>query len=450
MKSHEQQRLEAHRLQQANWKNWGPYLSERAWGTVREDYSVDGDAWQHFPHEHARARAYRWNEDGIGGISDRNQYLCCALALWNGKDTILKERMFGVSGPEGNHGEDVKEYYFYLDNLPTHSYMKMLYKYPQNRFPYEQIIAESAKRGTDDFEYELLDTGTFDKDEYFDVFIEYAKAGENDILADITIFNRSSKPSECHILPTIWFRNTWSWGYADGPMGDVPDRPLLHLRDSRSIEAVHATLGRYFLFADTDAEIVFTENDTNTQLLYGRPNSTPFVKDAFHRFLIDNEHEAVNPQKKGTKAAFIHRLNLGPGESKSVRLRLTSEHIDRPFEQFEQIFLERKNEADEFYASIQRPDLGQEEKMIQRQAFAGLLWSKQLYYYDVEHWSKVMPPSHSPLKGSICAITAGSILSTLTLFPCQTSGNTLGMPLGTWLFTPSLWCSSIPISPKGN
>lgn len=393
----EHQRLEQHRLLQANWKQWGPYLSERAWGTVREDYSEAGDPWRSFPHDHARSRAYRWNEDGIAGISDRNQYLCFALSLWNGHDPILKERMFGLTNEEGNHGEDVKEYYFYLDNSPTHSYMKMLYKYPQNSFPYEQLVEENAKRGYDDYEYELMDTGIFDKDEYFDVFIEYAKADENDILIEISVFNRADHSAQCTLLPTLWFRNTWSWGYPAGPMNDVPTKPIIRQKSSQCLQADHPVLGSYFLYTEKKAEFLFTENETNHELLFHKQNDSPYVKDAFHRYVIHKETSAVNPIKQGTKAAALSSFTIPAHSKATMCLRLSDKELAKPFVDFDEVLLRRKEETEQFYETIHPPGLNEDEKMIQRQAFAGLLWSKQLYYYDVENWLKGDSIASSPL-----------------------------------------------------
>lgn len=395
-KTSEGQRLELHHSLKTDWKNWGPYLSERSWGTVREDYSENGDAWRHFPHDHARSRAYRWNEDGIAGISDRKQYLCFSLALWNGQDPILKERMFGLAGYEGNHGEDVKEYYFYLDNTPTHSYMKMLYKYPQNRFPYEKLVEENRARGYKDPEYELLDTGIFDKDEYFDVFIEYAKASENDILIQINVHNRGKTPSTCYVLPTLWFRNTWSWGYPAGPMGDVPSKPILRQKDGKSIEIYHPTLGKYFFYTENEADLVFTENDTNKERVFNAHNDSLFVKDAFHRYLINNEKEGVNPSKHGTKAAAISSHLIPAEGSVTINCRLTNQENKSPFTDFNSIFDKRKKEADEFYAVIQENLESDEKKMLSRQGFAGLLWTKQLFYYDVEQWLNGDPSGPPP------------------------------------------------------
>ena len=385
----ENERLIKHQQRQANWRKWGPYLSERAWGTVREDYSIDGDAWNYFTHDQARSRAYRWNEDGIGGISDRHQYLCFAPTFWNEKDPFLKERFFGLVSREGNHGEDVKEYYFYLDNTPTHSYMKMLYKYPQLAYPYSQLIQENQSRGSDVPEYELLDTGIFKDKQYFDIEIAYAKADSDDILITVSALNRGSDPAPLHILPTLWFRNTWSWGYPHGPMGDVPTKPLLKLnsRENRSyLEADHPTASPYYLFTEENIPWLFTENETNFEKLYGQPNSTPYVKDAFHRYLVQKESQATNPRQEGSKAAaHFHRI-VPPQETWTIRLRLSSQFQQTPFADFENVFLMRKQEANQFYAAIQNPQLDVDEKQIQRKAFANLLWGKQLYYYDMEQW----------------------------------------------------------------
>lgn len=394
--SQEQQRLEMHRKRLANWKHWGPYLSDRAWGTVREDYSDDGEAWKYFPHDHARSRAYRWNEDGLGGISDRNQYLCFAPAFWNGHDPILKERFFGLANHEGNHGEDLKEYYFYLDSTPTHSYMKMLYKYPQAEFPYNKLIEENRRRGVNDPEYELLETGVFDQNRYFDIFIEYAKADQDDILIQITAHNRGDQPADLYILPTLWFRNTWSWGYPAGPMNDVPRIPSISSQTGmpKNISALladHPVLGTYHLYAEDAQQLLFTNNNTNSERLFHSPNETPFVKDAFHRYLINHEDSAVNAQMQGTKAAAAYSKTLMPGEAWTIRLRLTKETIQDPFASFEKTFDLRKQEADDFYSKLQNSNASEEENSIQRKAFAGLLWSKQLYYYDVEQWRKGDP-----------------------------------------------------------
>ncbi|MFQ5611491.1 MAG: glucosidase, partial [Anaerolineae bacterium] len=386
----EHQRLEAHHERKANWKKWGPYLSERAWGTVREDYSPHGTAWEYFPHDHARSRAYRWNEDGLAGLSDRHQYLCFALALWNGRDPILKERLFGLTGNEGNHGEDVKEYYFYLDSTPTHSYMKMLYKYPQAAFPYANLVAENRRRGRREFEYELLDTGVFDDNRYFDVFVEYAKAGQEDILVNITLANRGPEAARCDLLPTLWFRNTWSWGYAAGPMGDTPGKPRLRQVGGPAgmavVEANHPAAGTYHLYAEDASDLLFTENETNVERLYGLPNARPYVKDSFHRYLVNNEAGAVNPDREGTKVAALYPITIPPGQSQTVRLRLSKAAQAAPFQDFGPSLAQRQAEADAFYAAVQNPNLSQDGRRVQRQALAGMLWSKQMYYYDIEQW----------------------------------------------------------------
>ncbi len=400
METAEHQRLAAYRTQKVNWKKWGPYLSERAWGTVREDYSDDGAAWDYFPHDQAHSRAYRWNEDGLAGISDRNQYLCFALALWNGRDPILKERMFGLTGPQGNHGEDVKEYYFYLDSTPTHSYMKMLYKYPQAAFPYADLVAENRQRGFHDFEYELLDTGVFNDNRYFDIFVEYAKADAEDILIKITAVNRGPEAAECYLLPTLWFRNTWSWGYPTGPMGDVPGKPYLRQVSGpngvSAVEANHPAAGAYFLYAEGSPDLLFTENETNAEHLYGLPNPNPYVKDACHRYLVNGEVEAVNPHHFGTKVAALYGGSIPAGESRTVRLRLTKAVSKTPFRDFDPIFEQRQAEADEFYAAVQNPNLSEDERRVQRQALAGMLWSKQLFYYDIEQWLNGDPGGPPP------------------------------------------------------
>lgn len=399
-KTAEHKRLLEHRERRANWKNWGPYLSERAWGTVREDYSAHGSAWDYFPHDHARSRAYRWNEDGLAGISDRNQNICFALALWNGRDPILKERLFGLTGPEGNHGEDVKEVYFYLDSTPTHSYMKMLYKYPQAEFPYAELVAENKRRGFDDDEYELMDTAVFDQNRYFDVLVEYAKADENDVLIKISITNRGDVAATCALLPTLWFRNSWGWGYDAGPLGHTEQKPTLFQIDPNEIEkGVRVEFPDeppYFFYAKQTESFVFTENETNNDRLFGSPNNSPYVKDAFHRLIVDGEETAVNPQQKGTKTAAIYHTSLQAGETETVVLRLTMREMKRPFQAFDTLFAKRKSEADEFYATIQKEGLSAEEKNIQRQAFGGMMWSKQLYYYDVAQWLKGDPSTPEP------------------------------------------------------
>jgi Mannosylglycerate hydrolase MGH1-like glycoside hydrolase domain/Glycosyl hydrolase family 63 C-terminal domain len=382
---------------------WGPYLSERSWGTVREDYSEDGNAWNFFPHDHARSRAYRWGDDGIAGISDRHQYLCFSLAVWNEKDPILKERLFGLNGSEGNHGEDVKEYYFYLDSTPTHSYMKMLYKYPQAEFPYSELVKENHGRDMLDLEYELADTGVFEKNRYFDIFVEYAKANPDDILIKITAINRCPESANCWFLPTLWFRNTWSWGHDAGPMGDVRIKPLLRQIKGRKgvsiVRADHPVAGIYYLFAEHPHDVLFTDNETNKTRLFGKSNNNPFVKDAFHRYLINGRTNAVNPDRKGTKAAVLYHKKIPHRNSRIMKLRLSKTFHRSAFEDFDGIFEQRLAEAEEFYGAVQKPCLGEDEKNIQRQALAGMLWSKQFFYYNVEQWisgdpGMAPPPEH--------------------------------------------------------
>jgi len=390
MKNAEQGRLLAHGTRSANWKKWGPYVSERAWGTVREDYSADGNAWDFFPHDHARSRAYRWGEDGLAGICDRCQYLCLSLALWNGKDPILKERLFGLNGHEGNHGEDVKEYYFYLDNTPTHSYMKILYKYPQAPFPYSELVQENQRRGPLDFEYELCDTGVFNENRYFDVSVEYAKADPEDILARITVINRGPELAECHIMPTLWFRNTWSWGYDAGPMNDVPQKPFLKEisgpEGSAAVMAEHPAAGKYFLYADKAPLMLFTENETNNERLFDIENAQPFVKDAFTRYLVHDDRRAVSPDQTGTKCAAHYQVRLEGGASQTFLLRLCNQEKDQPFADGKEILERRRAEADAFYEALMPQTLSPDAANISRQALAGMLWSKQFYYFDIEQW----------------------------------------------------------------
>jgi len=400
---------ETRRLQEAtkgsaDWKGWGPYLSERAWGTVREDYSPNGDAWNYFPHDHARSRAYRWNEDGLAGISDDQQYLCFALALWNGQDDILKERLFGLSGAEGNHGEDVKEYYFYLDSTPTHSYMKMLYKYPQRAFPYADLVETNQQRGKGAPEYELIDTGIFAENRYFDIFVEYAKAGPEDILIRITAFNRGPEPADLYILPTVWFRNTWSWGWEHDqiPRPRLKEITLGNHDHITWVEAEHATLGKHLLASEDADTLLFTENETNNERLFNSPNKSPNVKDAFHVFVIDQGQGAINPEQIGTKAAALYDRNIEAGGSTSVRLRLMKAETAAastkrdPFASFDNIFVQRQSEADEFYANLQPASLAEDQRNIQRQAFAGMLWTKQFYHYNLEEWLKGDPSQPAP------------------------------------------------------
>jgi hypothetical protein len=388
-------RLAGTRARTVDWKAWGPYLSDRAWGTVREDYSDGGEAWTYFPHDHARSRVYRWNEDGLAGICDRGQFLCFALALWNGNDPILKERLFGLSGPEGNHGEDVKEYYFHLDSTPTHTYMKMLYKYPHAAFPYAQLLEENRRRDKTMREYELMDTGIFDDDRYFDVFVEYAKAAPDDVLITITVVNRGPETATVHVLPHVWFRNIWAWCSDDEP------KPQLRALDATTIHVHHAELGDRWLYCADVPRLLFAENETNTERLYGVPNVTAYPKDSFHAVICEGATDRINPANTGTKAAAHYQRDLGPGASASFRLRLVDHPMDHPFGDFEDIFAQRIAEADDFYRSIQPPTLSDDERSVQRQAFAGLLWNKQWYYYEVDPWlhGDILTPPPSRLQG---------------------------------------------------
>jgi hypothetical protein len=429
LQSTEDQRLDEDRTRKKYWKRWGPYLSERQWGTVREDYSPGGTAWEYFPHDHARSRAYRWGEDGIGGISDRRQMICFGLALWNGRDPILKERLFGLTGNQGNHGEDVKEYYFYQDSTPTHSYMRMLYKYPHAEFPYARLVEENGRRSREQPEFELLDTGVFAEDRYFDVFIEYAKADVEDILIKITAVNRGPEAATLHLLPSLWFRNTWSWGR------DLR-RPSVQrstsVPDSVNAEIAHWRYGKRWLLCAGQPELLFTENETDFAKLFNGKNRSPYVKDAFHEYLIRGNKSRVNPQKTGTKMAAYYPLELGPGQSETLKLRLTDMeplatmerslglvgtitspgHADRaagvPASNdfgagFDDVFSLRQKEADEFYASRVTSELSDDAKSVMRQAFGGLLWSKQFYHYDVRNWldgdPAGPPPPPERLKG---------------------------------------------------
>ena len=390
--SAEEKRLEENRTHKVFWKKWGPYLSERQWGTVREDYSGDGEAWDYFPHDHARSRAYRWGEDGLGGISDINQDLCFALALWNGKDPILKERLFGLTSLEGNHGEDVKELYYYADNTPTHSYMKFIYKYPQTEFPYKEMVEANHRRSRAEPEFELPDTGAFAGDRYFDISAEYAKAAPEDILIRIEIFNRSREAAGITVLPTLWFRNTWSFG-------KVATKPGIRASEEDGtsgpamLEAVHEALGRYCLHFETGGHILFTENETNSERLFGTQKSSPFVKDAFHEAVVKGNYAMLKGKKNGTKSAVVYRFEIPAGESKTINLRLADRVIGKePFgREFEETFKRRILEADEFYRLF-RPSAPEGDIIaVQRQAFSGLLWNKQYYNYELETWLKGDP-----------------------------------------------------------
>ena len=395
----ERRRIADAREQGAPWSLWGPYLSEREWGTVREDYSPDGAAWDYFPHDHARSRAYRWGEDGLLGICDDHGLLCFALALWNEADPILKERLFGLSGAEGNHGEDVKEYYFFLDCTPSHSYMKALYKYPQRAFPYAGLVAENRRRGRSEPEYELIDTGAFAENRYFDVVAEYAKSGPDDILIRITATNRGPESAPLRLLPTLWFRNTWAWGYDDrrpelravevpsGPRGDGAFRLL---------RATHHRLGDYWLACGGEPELLFTENETNAQRLWGLGNRTLVVKDGIHDAVVGGRRQAVNAEGVGTKAAAHYAFRVAAGAAERVELRLSSRRQERPFTDTEAVFTARRAEADAFYQRFGPAEMSEDARRVQRQAFAGLLWSKQYYHYTVEEWLDGDPAGPPP------------------------------------------------------
>jgi hypothetical protein len=390
METSEQRRLNDAREKGIPWKKWGPYLSERQWGTVREDYSHDGNAWGYFSHDGSRSRAYRWGEDGLAGISDDKQQLCFALALWNGRDPILKERLFGLTNSEGNHGEDVKEYYFYLDSTPTHSYMKYLYKYPQGEFPYRDLVETNRRRSREEFEYELLDTGVFDEDRYFDVFVEYAKVDPEDLLIRISVHNRGPESAVIDLLPTLWFRNTWSWDKDE-------TKPSLRQVEKQSVRASHAQLGEMTLDCEGNPELLFTENESNATRLWQQPNPSPYVKDAFHEYVVSGKAEAVNPTNTGTKAAAHYQIEVPAGGSKAVRLRLSAKPSADAFSTFDKTFAARLADADEFYDRITPNSLSADERRVHRQALAGMLWSKQFYYFDLDRWL-VEHESH-PLTG---------------------------------------------------
>jgi len=412
LQTREDERLEETRTRKKYWKRWGPYLSERQWGTVREDYSPYGTAWEYFPHDHARSRAYRWGEDGIGGISDRHQMICFALAMWNGRDPILKERLFGLTGHQGNHGEDVKEYYFYLDSTPTHSYMQMLYKYPQAEFPYDALVAENGRRDRTKPEFELMDTGVFAGNRYFDVFVEYAKANVEDILIRLIVVNRGPETATLHLLPSLWFRNTWSWGKDDR-------RPTIRktagLQNCQCVEVEHWQYGKRWLLCAGQPQLLFTENQTDYERIFNVKNPTPFVKDAFHQYLIHKNQAAINPQQNGTKMAAYYPLTLSPGDSATLKLRLTDmdplgemnsdskkpgsvpspAHAEPNDEVpsandfgtgFDRLFDLRQKEADDFYASRVPKDISEDARSVMRQALSGMMWSKQFYHYDVLSW----------------------------------------------------------------
>ncbi len=385
-------RLQEARTAKVPWRKWGPYLSERQWGTVREDYSEGGDAWNFFTHDQARSRAYRWGEDGIAGISDDKQYLCFALALWNGKDPILKERLFGLTNSEGNHGEDVKEYYFYLDSTPTHSYMKYLYKYPQAAFPYTDLLETNRRRSKNDMEYELLDTGVFNDDRYFDIFVEYAKDGPEDILVRVTAANRGPEAAELRLLPTLWFRNDWSsWIAESNRASTKPNlKQIKATAGTTAVSAAHPLLGEFILSCEGEVPLLFTENETNHERLFGQKNESPHVKDGINDCVVQGKQAAVNPDKMGTKVAAHYQLNVGAGQTKVIRLRLSNSSSDqkgKPFgKQFDEVFAERLREADEFYKSVTPRSVSEDTAKVMRQALAGMLWSKQFFFFDGDNW----------------------------------------------------------------
>ena len=390
------------------WRRWGPYTSERSWATVREDYSPDGSAWDYFTHDMARSKAYRWGEDGLAGICDRYQIMAFCLGLWNGRDSILKERLYGLSSSEGNHGEDVKEYYFYLDNTPSHSYMKQLYKYPQAEFPYAWLVDENRRRAGQGPEFELLDTGVFDDDRYFDVYIEYAKASPEDLCIRIEVCNRAEEAAEIHLVPQIWFRNTWAWGKSRGPMPMIQAGPSatgylsIESDDSNADPLPNLPfeyrVGKRYLYGPEGGEVLFTNNETNNEKLYGGRNVSPYVKDAFHRHICQGEAGAVNPEQAGTKACFRYQMTVPPGGSEVLLLRFTDHPMNSPLKDASRVVDDRKKEADDFYQLVHPPAANEDEKRIQRQAFAGMLWTKQIYVFDVDQWLSGDDPDCPPPK----------------------------------------------------
>jgi hypothetical protein len=398
-------RLEEARTAKTPWRKWGPYLSERQWGTVREDYSNDGNAWDYFTHDQARSRAYHWGEDGLAGISDEKQLLCFSVALWNGRDPILKERMFGLTNSEANHGEDVKEYYFYLDSTPTHSYMKYLYKYPQAEYPYNNLIETNKRRNRNDMEYELLDTGVFNGDRYFDVLVEYAKQSPEDLLIQISVSNRGPESATLQVLPTLWFRNTWTW-WPGTPKPSL--KQVLSQKGSQAVAASHADLGERYLYCEGDVPLLFTENETNTERIFGTPNSSPYVKDGINNYVVEGKRGLVNPEKTGTKSSAHYQLNVGAGKTATIRLRLSDaapSAVGDPFKSFATTMRTRQGEADEFYKCITPTRVSEDEALVMRQAMAGMLWSKQYFFFDVDLWLREhgddpMKPSARSMRNS--------------------------------------------------
>src|SRR5271170_631860 len=395
----ERMRLDQARTAKTPWRKWGPYLSERQWGTVREDYSHDGNAWDYFTHDMARSRAYHWGEDGLAGISDDKQLLCFSVALWNGKDPILKERAFGLTNSEANHGEDLKEYYFYLDSTPTHSYMKYLYKYPQAEFPYLNLIQTNRGRNRFDMEYELLDTAIFNEDRYFDVFVEYAKEGPEDVLIQISVVNRGPEAAELHVLPTLWFRNTWTWwpGTPKPSLKQVPGQ-----KGAQVIAAYQTDLGERYLYCEGDVPLLFTENETNNQRIFGTPNNSPYVKDGINNYVVEGSASGLNPAQVGTKASAHYKLNVGAGKTATIRLRLSdvapTAVVGNPFNSFASAIKTRQDEADQFYRKVTPSHVSEDEARVLRQSMAGMLWSKQYFFFDVDKW--LSEHGSDPMKGS--------------------------------------------------
>ncbi len=392
-------RLEEARTANTPWRKWGPYLSERQWGTVREDYSQDGNAWDYFTHDMARSRAYHWGEDGLAGFSDDKQLLCFSLALWNGKDPILKERAFGLTNSEANHGEDLKEYYFYLDSTPTHSYMKYLYKYPQAEFPYLNLIQTNRGRNRFDMEYELLDTGIFAEDRYFDVFVEYAKQGPEDVLIQISVANRGPEAAELHVLPTLWFRNTWTW-WPGTPKPSLKQLP--GLKGAQVVAAYHTDLGERYLYCEGDVPLLFTENETNNERIFGTPNNSPYVKDAINNYVVEGKASGLNPAQAGTKSAAHYKVNVGAGKTATIRLRLSdvapTAVVGNPFNSFASALKTRQDEADQFYRKVTPSHVSEDEARVLRQSMAGMLWSKQFFFFDVDKW--LTEHGNDPMKGN--------------------------------------------------
>ena len=450
-------RLQEARESKAPWKKWGPYLSERQWGTVREDYSENGDAWNFFTHDHARSRAYRWGEDGIAGISDDQQLLCFGLALWNGKDPILKERLFGLTNSEGNHGEDVKEYYFYLDSTPTHSYMKYLYKYPQAAFPYAGLLETNRRRNRHEMEYELLDTGVFHDNRYFDVFVEYAKHTPEDILVRITAVNRGPDATDLHLLPTVWFRNDWSQWIAES--NRAREKPHIEQVEAPAgatvFAAAHPMLGAFVVSCEGNVPLLFTENETNHERLFpgsGVRNESRYVKDGINEYVVHSRQDEVNPKHQGTKVSPHYKVNIGAGQSTVIRLRLSSSSLDQKGQQFgkpfDDVFANRLREADEFYKSVTPPSVNEDAANVMRQALAGMLWSKQFFFFDGDNW---LDEHHSnPLHHGYRNARNSEWFHMLNrdIISMPDKWDTLGTPRGIWPFTRSLSRSWIPTSPR--